>query len=314
MIKQLKEEILRHGDKGQIVPIERLQEIKQDIEAIKTTGVFNGFQNFIVDKLYVLDVPKTDFEVRSIIIVATPRPLLAKIVVNYQGRRIPLKMPASYIGVKPVPLQVGKYLNDFLEPQGYQVKHEPMLPLKRLAVRSGLSQYGRNNITYVEGMGSSLMLTAYFSDLPCPEDSWREVCQMDLCKTCKACLKNCPTGAIMEDRFLIDNERCLTYFNESGSDGSFPEWIDPLAHNSIYGCVNCQVVCPQNKGCIDNIIEPMEFTEDETLLILSGKPIDEWPAELAAKVKAIDEVHDYSGLSRNLRVLLEREALISAQE
>lgn len=131
---------------------------------------------------------------------------------------------------------------------------------------------------------------------------------MDLCETCQACLNNCPTAAITKDRFLINAERCLTYFNEADGKWDFPEWVQPSFHNCIYGCLRCQSVCPKNKDYLDNVIEPVEFTEDEALLLVEGRPLEQFPAILKQKVKELDMFDYLTALPRNLKVLLDREA------
>lgn len=307
MQEVLKQEILKHGEAFRIIPIKRLQDLKQDFIELKHNEELNNFQNYIIDNIYKLDPPDVDFEIRSIIICATPRPLIKKMAFVRNGKRTPLTVPASYMDVGTVPKRVEKYLKEFLAPIGYHLQYESRLPQKRLAVRSGLAVYGRNNISYVEGIGSSYMLTAYLTDVPCTEEEWYEIRNMEACKNCRACLNSCPTKAIREDRFLIDNERCLTYFNEGGKEYDFPEWIDPSWHNCVYGCLRCQTVCPQNKQHLRGDIETIEFSEEETQLILSGRPIEEWPEELATKIRRLDEVHDLSGLPRNVKVLLENE-------
>jgi epoxyqueuosine reductase len=302
----LTQEILNHGDKFTMVPVSRLQDIKQDVTDLKARESLNNFQTYIVNDLYGLDVPETDFAICSILIVASPKPLLAKIAFTWQGQRIPLTLPASYMNEVSGPLKVEHYLNEFLNPRGYHVTYAPRLPRKLLAVRSGLGLYGRNNICYVEGMGSSPLLITYFSDIPCPEDKWHNICHMPACQKCTACLDNCPTGAITTDRFLIDNERCLTYFNESGGEYDFPDWIDAAAHHAIYGCIRCQIICPMNKKYLSNIIKPVEFTEAETLLLMAGKSFEHLPETLQQKVHAIDMENYLGALPRNLRVLFDQ--------
>jgi len=170
-------------------------------------------------------------------------------------------------------------------------------------VRSGLAEYGRNNVCYVDGMGSFLTLVAYLSDVPCIDDNWYEVRQMDNCNDCTACLKNCPTEAILKDRFLINNERCLSYFNESSRD--FPEWLPKSVHHCIYDCLMCQNICPKNKDYINNVIGPIEFDEAETNLLLSGKPIKEFPSNLKKKVRFLGMDEWIKAIPRNIKILLE---------
>ena len=308
MFQFVKQEILDHGDKSSTVPLSRLNDIAEDIEALKSSGMLNGFQKYIVNDLYAMDLPEVNFELRSIIIVASPSPALVKITFNWKGNRIPLMLPAAYVDKATAPAGIELYLNEYLNPKGYHVKYAPQLPRKLLAVRSGLGQYGRNNICYVQGMGSFLNLAPYFSDIPCTDESWHKIHQMDLCKSCTACLVNCPTAAIISERFLIDNERCLTYFNEGGGEWDFPEWIDPSSHNAVYGCLRCQTVCPVNKQHLENIIEPVEFTAKETLSLLEGKPLEHFSDALKHKVQVLDMGDYLSALPRNLKVLFDRNA------
>ena len=115
-------------------------------------------------------------------------------------------------------------------------------------------------------MGSFIQLVAFFSDLPCPEDTWREPVMLERCQKCKACVNNCPTGAIPTDRFLLHAERCLVFFNERPPEYPFPEWVAPSAHNSLIGCMTCQQVCPENKVFLDQFADEVAFSHEETCL------------------------------------------------
>jgi epoxyqueuosine reductase len=306
--EQIKIEIARHGDKSSIVPVERLRDIRRDIEELQSRESLNALQRHIVNDIYSVEPPSAGFEVRSIIIVASPSASSARLVFGWEGKRIPLTLPAAYVDAASAPAGIAAYLSEFLGPLGHHIQYASRLPRKLLAVRSGLGLYGRNNICYVEGMGSFLNLALFFSDVPCTEESWQEVRRMDLCSSCRACLQNCPTGAIMAGRFLIDNERCLTYYNEAGAESRFPEWIDPSSHNCLYGCSRCQSVCPANKKNANSVVEVAEFTEEETQLLLMGESIDRFPEQLARKVRELDMVQYLGALPRNLPLLFGRQA------
>lgn len=304
MLDLLKQNIQRHGDTCQILPVERLQDLKKDLADFTSHADLNGFQKYITSSLYQFELPATDFVIRSIIIIASPVPSYANVILNWRGKQIPvMSLARSYLDKKDAPTATKHYLTTCLKPTGYHIKPAPLLPLKRLAVRSGLAAYGRNNICYVNGIGSFLTLVAYFSDVPCPEDTWREIRQMDHCVTCTACLKNCPTGAIRKDRFLINNEKCLSYFNESAGD--FPEWLPQSVHHCLYDCLMCQNICPKNKDSIQNVIGPIEFDEAETDLLLSGKPMKEFPFHLKKKVKLLGMDSYLNVMPRNMKVLFE---------
>lgn len=303
MIEALKQEIAKHGDKAAIIPAHRLQDLRQNLENLKANNDLNHFQQFIVNDLYSLDAPPAEFEIRSILIVASPSPASVNLTFHWEGKSVPVMLPASYVDKNKAPARIGTYLIGLLGPLGYHVLHAPRLPHKLLAVRSGLGAYGRNNICFVEGMGSFLNLSPFYSDIPCVEDTWQDIRAMDLCQTCQACLQNCPTAAILPTRFLINNEHCLTYFNEAGGEWNFPEWIDPSSHHTLYGCLRCQAVCPVNKPYLNAPAESLEFTDEETTLLLEGKAAELLPESLKQKVDTLAMAEYLSGIPRNLRAI-----------
>jgi epoxyqueuosine reductase len=308
MIELLEKEIHKHGDKFRIIPVERLRELKNEIDDFKSREDLNGFQMYIANSMYRFDLPDADFMIRSVIIIASPVPAYAKVIFHWKGKRVSLiSLARSYIGKKDAATATKRYLTQLLKPSGYHIKSPLLLPLKRLAVKSGLAEYGRNNICYVDGMGSFLTLVAYYTDLSCTQDNWYEIRNMDNCSSCTACMKNCPTGAILKERFLINNERCLSYFNEG--PGDFPDWLPKSAHNCLYDCLLCQKTCPQNKYYMDNIIGPIEFEEAETDLLLSGKSLNELPLALKKKVVFLGMDQWISAIPRNIKVLLENSEM-----
>jgi epoxyqueuosine reductase len=305
MIEMLKSEIALHGDKAAVVPIHHLQNIRKDLQELEDSEKLNNFQHYILNNLYQLDVPVSEFTSQSIIIVASPGPSTIEIIFNWKGHRIQSILPASYVEKETAPLRIENYLKAFLNPQGYHLLYAPQLPRKRIAVSSGLGLYGRNNICYVEGMGSFINLSLFFCDIPCIEDSWQDIRQMDICQTCRKCLENCPTSAITPVKFLIDNERCLTYFNEAGGEWDFPTWIDPSSHHTLYGCMRCQTVCPANRPVLNNVQFAEEFSEEETRFLMQGKPFDLFPKDLKQKVVELNMMNYLGVLPRNLGVLFE---------
>jgi epoxyqueuosine reductase len=178
------------------------------------------------------------------------------------------------------------------------------LPLKALAVRSGLADYGRNNIAYIQGLGSFFQLAAFYSDLPCEGDTWREPQMMEICQKCDACLRKCPTQAILPDRFLIRAEKCLTFHNERGPEYPFPEWIEPNTHNFLIGCMICQRFCPVNKSIMKWTEGDVTFDHAETRMFMKRTPLDRLPAETVEKLRQLDLIDSLEILPRNLRVYL----------
>lgn len=296
MYELLKQAALMHDVKLELIPIKRLESLKKEIDSFKEHEELNNFQKWIVNNLYEFDVPTLDFTIRSIVLIAILHPLYAKVELEWQGKKyhcVSLVM-SDFDNTE-------KYLTDFVVSKNYHIKSAPNLPMKRLAAHSGLAVYGRNNICYIEGMGSSFSFNAYFSDIPRENDSWTKLNLPDACTNCRACINNCPTGAISLDRFLINNEKCLSYLNESSEE--FPDWLPKSAHHSIYDCIKCQITCPMNKNHVNNIIGPIKFSEDETDILLSGKSFETYPPALKQKAKLLGLYQWPSGISKNLKML-----------
>jgi epoxyqueuosine reductase len=298
MIETIKQWALDHSDKLQIIPVKRLQDIRNEIEVFRENEDLNGFQQWITTDLYKFNIPDVGFPVRSIILLAIPHPLYA----NVEFERHVKKYKLLSLVMSDFD-HTEKDLSDFLVVSNYHIGSAPDLPMKRLAVKSGLAVYGRNNVCYVEGMGSLFSFAAYYSDIFCDHDNWMEVRQSDRCANCQACLTNCPTGAIRKDRFLINNERCLSNLNES--PGEFPDWLPKSVHHCLYDCLKCQIICPMNKEYLDHTIGPIQFNEEETDMMLSGCPLDAFSPAFQQKSKMLGLDQWFDNIPRNLKALFE---------
>jgi len=214
--------------------------------------------------------------------------------------------PAYYDDGLTVEMLRDYILKEVVNEPGHRIERARVHP-KLLAVRSGLGKYGRNNLCYVEGMGSILALYAFFTDYPC-EDTWTEVNMMDSCKNCRTCMNSCPNKCISEVNFVIDAGRCLSLFNEI--KGEFPEWIRPDAHDALMGCFRCQSCCPANREVIKLAGRLEDVTEEETRRILDGTPDKELLSSLSRKLKGFyptQSEEDFPVFTRNLRVFLRPE-------
>jgi epoxyqueuosine reductase len=239
---------------------------------------------------------------RSLIVVAVPQPQF-RIIFTWKGKRVPVIVPPTYLYSRETDKQVEDLLAEILVPAGHHVARATV-PKKLLAVRSGLGEYGKNNISYVRGMGSFHRLVAFYSDFPCQEDNWRESQMMESCQNCYACLRNCPTDAITSERFLLHAERCITFHNERPGDVPFPAWLDPSWHNCLVGCLRCQSICPENKDFLPWVEEREGLSQDEITLLREGVPLDQLPAATVTKLEQLDLVEDVGILPRNLSVFL----------
>jgi epoxyqueuosine reductase len=292
------------GFQARIISVSHLYQLQKQIENLHNNASLDN--QFYQDRLawFNFQIPKDLPKTQSLIIVAVPRPQ-TRAIFTRNGQRHPLILPPTYTAYDSTTKQVEDLLAKILGENGYK-STGTALPLKLLAARSGLVQYGRNNISYVSGLGSFLQLAAVYSDMPCEEDSWQEATMMKRCEGCELCRRACPTCAIASDRFLLHAERCITYHNEKKGEVPFPDWMKPIWHNSIVGCMHCQRVCPENKGIIQWTGEEEEFSEEETALILEGIPQEKLPSITLQKLQHLSLVDYYDRLPRNLGILLAR--------
>jgi epoxyqueuosine reductase len=295
--------LTKENCKFRMVSTSHLPELQREIENRRDQGQFD--KEFAQQYLYRFKFtpPEELRDAKSLVVVAMPRPS-TKAIFNWNGKKQSFILPPTYTAYDEKRLHVERLVAKAVGKEGYKIA-TPVLPLKLLATRSGLANYGRNNITYVQGMGSFMRLTAVYSDMPCESESWQEPKMMSHCKDCELCRRTCPTGAIASDRFLLHAERCLTYHNEKEASIPFPEWIKPEWHNCIVGCIRCQAVCPENKPFLSMVGETAEFTEEETKLLLNAANPEKLSADTVAKMKTLSLMDYYKELPRNLGVLLQ---------
>ncbi|MFW6041778.1 MAG: tRNA epoxyqueuosine(34) reductase QueG [Guyparkeria sp.] len=110
-----------------------------------------------------------------------------------------------------------------------------------LAERSGLGWKGRHSLVLNRSGGSWFFLGALFVDIELPVDEP----VTPHCGSCTACIDVCPTGAIVADG-VVDARRCISYLTIE-ADEDIPEELRPAMGNRIYGCDDCQLVCPWNR-------------------------------------------------------------------
>jgi epoxyqueuosine reductase len=302
VFEELNQKFTDAGFKSSIVPVEHLPELKADLENFLEQGMLNrDFYDEVVSRydLCFNFEPPVDFPTaKSIFIAAAPQPKV-RVEFKLSGKTYPVIIPPTYL--HDTDKEAADILSLHLGNYGYKVR-EAILPEKLLAVHSGLAKYGRNNIAYIDGWGSFFRLQAFFADISCDGDNWQELMMMDRCSQCTACIRNCPAKVITEERFLINAERCITFFNEGESE--FPAWIDPAWHNCLIGCMKCQDVCPENKDFIKWMSDAAKFKEEETWLIIEGAPKEQLPGEVIKKLETIYMLKDYNLLQRNLAALI----------
>jgi epoxyqueuosine reductase len=297
------EKLDERGYKSRIVSIKRLAELKAEIIGRHIKGLFDA--NFYQQRLEFFDFkpPETLTNAESIIVAAIPRPQ-DQATFTFGRVKKTLTVPPTYVDYDATTNRFMDVANEFLKEEGYTAVSARKIPLKILAVRSGLAEYGRNNITYVSGMGSFHQLNAVFTDLPCEDETWYDAKMMKRCKNCQACLNACPTRAVSGDRFLLHAERCLSYHNEKKGEVSFPAWLDSSWHNCLYGCMFCQKICPENLQFMDWVGVREEFSSDETEFLLRGGLSTNMPKMMLGKLERLSlaDMDSLDNLPRNLRV------------
>ena len=110
-----------------------------------------------------------------------------------------------------------------------------------LARRAGLGWRGKHTLLLSREGGSMFFLGELFVSL----DLVRDAPTTEHCGTCDRCIQACPTNAIVAP-YQLDARRCISYLTIE-NHGSIPEELRPLMGNRIYGCDDCQLVCPWNK-------------------------------------------------------------------
>ena len=137
---------------------------------------------------------------------------------------------------------LAQQLQERIGPFGYRVcvDSAPVLE-KALARQAGLGWIGKHTNLIARDAGSYFFLGEILTDLALPVDEPASA----HCGTCEACIPACPTGAIVAP-YRLDARRCISYLTIEHHT-AIPVELRPLIGNRIFGCDDCQLVCPWNK-------------------------------------------------------------------
>ena len=248
-------------------------------------------------------------DTRTFLLIGVPRPAHI-LTFEDRGRSHDLVLPPTYLRYAAL---FDEVLADLTAATGDVLKlRRTSAPLKTIAGLAGFARYGRNNIAYVDGLGSGVQLMGFATDVTLPVSAPlpRSAPQaLEECRSCRACLKACPAKAIVEDRFLCRGELCLTGFSES--EGDLPAEFARLRTATLIGCLACQERCPANRGRLRFERLPEVVSSEETAYILGERGDGPPSTGLAAKVGAlglsdilIGEKGPSSIFRRNLRARL----------
>ena len=113
-----------------------------------------------------------------------------------------------------------------------------------LARKAGLGWRGKHTLLLTREAGSWFFLGELYTNLPLPVDGT----VTEHCGTCTKCIDICPTKAIIAP-YKLDARRCISYLTIEHK-GTIPLELRPLMGNRIYGCDDCQLICPWNKFAV----------------------------------------------------------------
>ncbi|WP_367298408.1 tRNA epoxyqueuosine(34) reductase QueG [Hafnia alvei] len=126
-----------------------------------------------------------------------------------------------------------------------------------LAAKAGIGWVGKHSLILNKEAGSWFFLGELLLDLPLPVDQPQD----EQCGRCVACITTCPTGAIVEP-YVVDARRCISYLTIE-LESAIPEEYRPLMGNRIYGCDDCQMICPWNR--FSQLTEEGDFSPRQNL-------------------------------------------------
>ena len=180
--------------------------------------------------------------------------------------------------------QLAERIQQQIGPFGYRafVDSAPVLE-KAIAEQAGLGWIGKNTLVLNRKAGSYFFLGELFVDLPLPVDPPHA---SEHCGRCTACMDICPTAAFVGP-YVLDARRCISYLTIE-LKGSIPEELRAPIGNRVFGCDDCQMVCPWNRFAkpteqsdfqprhsLDNaeLAELFGWSEDEFLSRTEGSPL-----------------------------------------
>lgn len=189
-------------------------------------------------------------------------------------------------------------------PFGYRVfvDSAPVLE-KAIAEKAGLGWIGKHSNLIQQQNGSWFFLGEIYTNLPLTADEKT----VNHCGTCTACMDACPTAAIVAP-YVVDARRCISYLSIE-LHGAIPVEFRKAMGNRIYGCDDCQLVCPWNRFAelsqegdfqarhnLDDVslVELFAWSEEQFLQRLQGSPIrrighERWLRNIAVALGNIED-------------------------
>jgi epoxyqueuosine reductase len=195
--------------------------------------------------------------------------------------------------------QLATWISSRIETHNYRVFVDSAPVLERaLARNAGLGWIGKHTNLLDRQTGSWFLLGEIYTNLPLPVDAP----VTEHCGSCRACLDVCPTQAIVAP-YELDARRCISYLTIENK-GAIPVEFRRAIGNRIFGCDDCQLVCPWNRYAqltTESDFEPRHGLSSASLASLFGWSEAEWSEKTAGS--ALRRA-GYEGWRRNLAVAL----------
>ncbi|MGB0956857.1 MAG: tRNA epoxyqueuosine(34) reductase QueG [Litorivicinus sp.] len=170
-------------------------------------------------------------------------------------------------------------LAPFIDPHGYRVFADsaPVLE-KHFAEQAGLGWIGKHTLVLSREAGSWSFISGFLTDAPLPVTG---VTEQPRCGSCTACIDICPTAAIVAP-YQLDARRCISYHTIEMT-GPIPTEFRAAMGNRVFGCDDCQLICPWNRYARPGDAEfaPRHGLEAPDLLWLWGWSRDDFDARTA---------------------------------
>src|SRR5207245_11616258 len=159
-----------------------------------------------------------------------------------RSTRSPRRWPANPTLLAPRLVARAGRIERALGPSGSRVFSDsaPVMEVE-LAARTGIGWRGKHTLLLSRDAGSWYFLGEVYTDLAVPLDSPAE----EHCGSCQKCIEVCPTQAIRAP-YQLDARRCISYLTIEHKS-AIPEELRALIGNRVYGCDDCQAVCPWNR-------------------------------------------------------------------
>ena len=242
----LKAEVLALGrsvglDAVGVTGADPFPEVRVELERRRADGLHGGMQFTFRNPARSTDPGRILEGARSLVVGAlrTPAPRLAEV----GSGRLRIAAYARHDHYATLRDHLER-LADRIRSDGWTasvVADDNALVDRAAAVRAGIGWYGKNANVLLPGRGSWFVLGAVVTDAYLPPSGQAD----EGCGTCRRCLDGCPTGAIVQPG-VVDARRCLAWLVQA--PGSIPREFRRALGGRLYGCDDCQEVCPVGRS------------------------------------------------------------------